>query len=60
MFNTHLPEQLPNPTQGGRYVREADGSLTLVDQIQDATQRDLRAHPATAGDAGAPTETTEE
>lgn len=33
------PPQHPNPTEGGSYVRNADGSLTTVHQTEQITGR---------------------
>lgn len=36
------------PTKGGSYVRNEDGSLTLLERTQEATQRDKRQTDTTA------------
>lgn len=46
---------IEEPTKGGSYVRNADGSLTLVERTEEAPQRDKRETDTTppAVDPGA-------
>ena len=47
-------QQLEEPQRGGSYIRNADGSLTLVESTQEATQRDKREDAKTDTPAAVP------
>jgi hypothetical protein len=63
---TQTPASTPqDPTEGGSYIRNADGTLTLVQQTQQRGGRAVRAQQAatqTAADepAPAPQQTTDQ
>lgn len=49
-----MNDKIEEPQRGGSYIRNADGSLTLVQSTSEAPQRDKRDEAKTDSPAVAP------
>lgn len=49
-----MNDKIAEPQRGGSYIRNADGSLTLVQSTEEAPQRDKRDDAKTDSPAVAP------
>lgn len=49
-----MNDKIEEPQRGGSYIRNADGSLSLVQSTEEAPQRDKRDDAKTVSPAVAP------